>query len=68
MATLAEMTIGVYAAYRTSLALDRHTESAHGGKINSECPACTEIQAKMAWLKEEDDNESKQTATVSNVL
>lgn len=42
--------------YKTSLALDRHTESAHEGKIDPGCPACIEIQAKMAKLNEGDKN------------
>lgn len=46
---------GVDYGYKTNTALDRHTASAHEGKVDQDCPACIEIQAKMARLKEAAD-------------
>lgn len=51
--------------YKTGLALTRHTESAHEGKIDPNCQACIEIQKKMT---KESNSDSKQASEVSGVL
>lgn len=51
--------------YKTGLALTRHAESAHEGKINQDCPACIEIQKKMA---KENESVHEQAGEVPGVL
>ncbi len=34
--------------YKTGAALSSHCLSAHGGMVSESCPACKEIQRKMA--------------------
>lgn len=68
MAKPAKMTLCADVGYRTNKALDRHTASAHEGTVDPNCPACIEIQAKMARLREDDASEVKQASEVSGVL
>jgi hypothetical protein len=50
--------------YKTGLALSRHTESAHEGKIDPHCRACSEIQAKMVKEKKIDVKQASEVPAV----
>jgi hypothetical protein len=37
---------------KSGVALKTHTASAHGGKVQADCPACIEIQRKQKELNQ----------------